>query len=593
MKLLRTLSLVGILGGIVAPISAQISDPIPGSIEKGDLLLEIENWLRAPATGGSPRTRVSVTKPAYDGSNRVFSCDLRGQFYVISNDTLTEYVDFNDVFPNFEPENRLGTGFHSFAFHPQFETNGKFYTAHTEPAGSGTADFTMPNSETITMQSVIMEWTASTPSANTFAGTRREVMRIEYHEQVHNVQEIAFNHFIDSSHADYGMLYICSGDGEAVNQGFPEVAHRLDTVYGTLLRIDPMGTNATNGKYGIPADNPFLNDNDANTLAEIYAWGFRNPHRIVWDSENPDRLFLFDIGERSIEEVNLIVKGGDYGYSQREGTFLMNTAVDSDVVFPLPANESDFNYVYPVAQYDHDEGRAIAGGQIYRGTKWPELNGKLLFGDIANGRIFYVDADSLTLGSQATFQELRLKNIVERSLLSIVGQSRTDLRFGIMEDGELLITTKRDGWIRRFTPPPEPLPNGNGEISNLSTRGSVGGSDSIMIGGFVIIENNRRVMVRGLGPTLANFGVNGALSNPKITVYNSAEEVVATNDDWSNESNAASIAVTAASLGATALESGSADAATMLFLPKGSYTVHLEGVDGSSGVGLIEIYKIP
>ena len=593
MKLLRTLSLVGILGGIVAPISAQISDPIPGSIEKGDLLLEIENWLRAPATGGSPRTRVSVTKPAYDGSNRVFSWDLRGQFYVISNDTLTEYVDFNDVFPNFEPENRLGTGFHSFAFHPQFETNGKFYTAHTEPAGSGTADFTMPNSETITMQSVIMEWTASTPSANTFAGTRREVMRIEYHEQVHNVQEIAFNHFIDSSHADYGMLYICSGDGEAVNQGFPEVAHRLDTVYGTLLRIDPMGTNATNGKYGIPADNPFLNDNDANTLAEIYAWGFRNPHRIVWDSENPDRLFLFDIGERSIEEVNLIVKGGDYGYSQREGTFLMNTAVDSDVVFPLPANESDFNYVYPVAQYDHDEGRAIAGGQIYRGTKWPELNGKLLFGDIANGRIFYVDADSLTLGSQATFQELRLKNIVERSLLSIVGQSRTDLRFGIMEDGELLITTKRDGWIRRFTPPPEPLPNGNGEISNLSTRGSVGGSDSIMIGGFVIIENNRRVMVRGLGPTLANFGVNGALSNPKITVYNSAEEVVATNDDWSNESNAASIAVTAASLGATALESGSADAATMLFLPKGSYTVHLEGVDGSSGVGLIEIYKIP
>jgi hypothetical protein len=162
-----------------------------------------------------------------------------------------------------------------------------------------------------------------------------------------------------------------------------------------------------------------------------------------------------------------------------------------------------------------------------------------------------------------------------------------------MEDGELLITTKRDGWIRRFTPPPEPLENGSGEISNLSTRGTVGGSDSVMIGGFVIIENNRRVMVRGLGPTLANFGVNGALANPKITVYNSSDEIVAINDDWGDESNAASIAVTATTLGATALESGSADAATMLFLPKGSYTVHLEGVDGLSGVGLIEIYKIP
>ena len=114
-----------------------------------------------------------------------------------------------------------------------------------------------------------------------------------------------------------------------------------------------------------------------------------------------------------------------------------------------------------------------------------------------------------------------------------------------------------------------------------------------MIGGFVIIENNRRVMVRGLGPTLAAFGVNGALANPKITVYNASDEVVATNDDWGNESNAASIALTAMSLGATALANGSADAATMLFLPKGAYTVHLEGVDGGTGVGLIEIYKIP
>ncbi|MDB4384632.1 PQQ-dependent sugar dehydrogenase [Opitutaceae bacterium] len=593
MKLTQFFSLVSILGGIVAPISAQISDPIPGSIAKGDLLMEIENYVRAPATGGSPRTRIAVTKAAFDGSGRLFSCDLRGQFYVIANDAITTYVDFNDVFPNFEPENRLGTGLHSFAFHPDFETNGKFYTAHSENAGSGTADFTQPISDPETIQSVVVEWTATDPSANTFAGTRREIMRISYNEQVHNIQEIAFNHFITSSNADYGMLYICSGDGEAVNQGYPEIAHRLDTVYGTLLRIDPMGSNAANGKYGIPADNPFVSDGDASTLGEIYAWGFRNPHRIIWDPENPERLFLFDIGERNLEEVNLIVKGGDHGYSVREGTFLMNTAVDSDVVFPLPADDASNGYIYPVAQYDHDEGRAIAGGQIYRGDKWPELNGKMLFGDIANGRIFYVDADSLTLGSQATFQELRLKNVVERSLLSIVGQSRTDLRFGMGEDGEIFITTKRDGWIRRFTPPPEPLENGSGEISNLSTRGTVGGSDSVMIGGFVIIEDNRRVLVRGLGPTLANFGVNGALEDPKITIYNAAEEIVATNDNWGDEFNATSVALTATSLGATALEAGSADAAKMLYLPKGSYTVHLEGVGGSSGVGLIEIYKIP
>lgn len=534
-------------------------------------------------------------KPAYDGSGRIFVNDLRGPMYIAANDALTEYLDFNDVFPNFQDENRLGTGFHSFAFHPAFETNGKFYTAHTEDAGSGSADFTQPISAPETIQSVITEWTASNPAANTFSGTRRELLRISYNEQVHNVQEIAFNHFIPTSNSDYGMLYICSGDGEAVNQGYPEIGHRLDTVYGTLLRIDPLGTNSTNGNYGIPADNPFVDDGDADTLGEIYAWGFRNPHRIIWDSANPERLFLFDIGERNIEEINLIVKGGDYGYSQREGTFLLNTDVDSDVVFPLPANDASFNYVYPVAQYDHDEGRAIAGGQIYRGEVWPELDGKMLFGDIANGRIFYVDADALTLGSQATFQELRLFKTVERSLLQIMGNSRADLRFGIGEDNQIYLTTKRDGWIRRFEAPPmEPEnPNGTGELSNLSTRGAVQSADAIMIGGIVIIENSRRVLIRGLGPSLAGFGVNGALSDPRITVYDANGAIVAQNDNWSDAANAATIAASAAAVGAVPIDQGTADAALLLFLGAGSYTIHLEGVDGATGVGLIEAYRMP
>lgn len=585
--------------GLVAVVTtgslfAQISDPIPATVEKGDLVMEIEEWLRAPATStGSTRARLSVMKPAYDGSGRIFINDLRGPMYVIADDAMTEYVDFNDVFPNFIDENRLGTGFHSFAFHPAFETNGKFYTAHTESAGAGTADFSPPIEQTINVQSVIVEWTATNPTAATFSGTRRELMRIEYNDQVHNVQEIAFNHHVATSHEDYGMLYICSGDGASVANGYPEIGHRLDTVYGTLLRIDPLGDNSANGRYGIPAGNPFVNDNDAATLAEIYAWGFRNPHRIAWDSANPERLFLFDIGEKGAEEINLIVKGGDYGYSNREGTFLLDPSVATDEVFPLPANDGDFDYIYPVAQYDHDEGRAIAGGQIYRGEVWPELNGKLIFGDIANGRVFYVDADSLTLGSQATFQELRLKKLTERSLLQIMGDSRADLRFGISESGEIFLTTKRDGWIRRFTAPPEPELNGSGELSNLSTRGRVGNAGDVMIGGFVVIEDDRRVLIRGLGPTLVDFGVTGALTDPKITVYNSTNEVVATNDNWGEQSNAASIVATAASVGATPLTTGSLDASAMLYLPAGSYTVHLEGNDGSTGVGLIEVYKIP
>lgn len=583
--------------GLALPASAQISDPIPASIDKGDIVVTIEEWLQAPQTfgGRSDRARLAVMKPAYDGSGRIFINDLRGPMYVIDGDNMIEYVDFNDVFPNFQDENRLGTGFHSFAFHPDFETNGKFYTGHSEDAGSGAADFTMPNDETITIQSVIVEWTATNPSANTFSGTRREIMRIEYHEQVHNVQEIAFNHFINSSNADYGMLYICSGDGEAVAEGFPEVGHRLDTVYGTLLRIDPMGNNATNGKYGIPADNPYVADGDPNTLGEIYAWGFRNPHRIIWDSANPDRAYVFDIGERNIEEINLIVKGGDYGFSEREGTFLMNTDVDSDVVFPLPSNDASFNYVYPVAQYDHDEGRAIAGGQIYRGDVWPELDGKMIFGDIANGRVFYVDADNLVQGSQAEIKELRLFKTIERSLLQIMGDSRADLRFGIGPDNQVYLTTKRDGWIRRFeAPETEPEnPNGTGLLSNISTRGFVQTGGDIMIGGLVIEEEARRVLIRGLGPTLAGLGVNGALADTKITVYDSNEVAIATNTNWGDNPNAATIAASAAAVGAFPLDEGSMDSALLLFLPNGSYTVHLEGADGGVGVGLIEVYRMP
>ena len=138
-----------------------------------------------------------------------------------------------------------------------------------------------------------------------------------------------------------------------------------------------------------------------------------------------------------------------------------------------------------------------------------------------------------------------------------------------------------------------PTENGSGELSNISTRGQVADGENAMFVGFVIPDDSRRVLIRGGGPILGGFGVNGFLANPVITVRNSSNEVVATNTNWEDNSNSASIALTAASVGAQPFVAGSADSALMLFLPKGSYTVQVNSGDSSTGVVLAEIYRIP
>jgi hypothetical protein len=155
------------------------------------------------------------------------------------------------------------------------------------------------------------------------------------------------------------------------------------------------------------------------------------------------------------------------------------------------------------------------------------------------------------------------------------------------------LTTPGDDVV--VTDPGEvPTENGSGELSNLSTRGSVSTGENAMFVGFVATQDSRRFLIRGAGPLLGGFGVNGFLANPVITVRNAADQsVVATNEDWGDNSNAASIALTAASVGAQPFADGSADAALMLFLAPGVYTVEVSSGDGTTGVALAEIYRIP
>ena len=462
-------------------VSAQITtDPLPGPIAKSQISVGLQDVVQIPNSGNNQPARLNLLIPAGDGSGRLFVNDMRGTLYVINDGSATTYMDINGLVGSaFYDDGSGQQGFSYFAFHPQFATNGIFYTVHSENKNSGTPDFpvtkTILDSQGNIIQSshhdVIREWTATDPTANTFSGTFREILRIEQPYPDHNTGQLNFNPNAKPGDADYGILYIALGDGGS--DGYPvhfidplNNSQDLGTPLGKILRIDPFGNNSSNGKYGIPADNPFVNSGSS-ALGEIWAYGLRNPHRFSWDTGGTGKLLISDIGQAFIEEVNLGKAGANYGWSQREGTFA--TVKDNEhIIYNLPDDDSSFNYTYPVAQYGHDipsdatgfYGVSIAGGYTYRGTAIPQLVGQYVFADFANdGRFFLVPVHKLVDGSQATINQLRLFNgEQETSFQQILGEQsedRTDVRFGIDESGELYVTSKQDGKVRKIIPSPQ------------------------------------------------------------------------------------------------------------------------------------------
>jgi glucose/arabinose dehydrogenase len=240
-----------------------------------------------------------------------------------------------------------------------------------------------------------------------------------------------------------------------------------------MLRIDPLGGTGAPYSYGIPASNPFANDMDPTMLDEIYAYGFRNGHRIAWDLVAGGAPFVCDIGEDNLEEINRLAPGANYGWPDREGSYALDVAVDPSVVFALPGNDASLGYSYPVAQYDHEEGKAIAGGFVYRGSAPSALDGEFLFGDIATGRMFYASAAEMVAADDgdptttaqlyeltlfADGEQTTLLDLV-RAELSNPALGRVDLRFGTDADGVLYATTKQDGFVRRLiAQAAEPVP---------------------------------------------------------------------------------------------------------------------------------------
>jgi glucose/arabinose dehydrogenase len=162
-------------------------------------------------------------------------------------------------------------------------------------------------------------------------------------------------------------------------------------------------------------------------------------------------MLVCNIGHGNIESIDLIKKGNDYGWPVREGNFALNPYGDLNKLHPLRANDSSYHITYPVAEYDHDEGKAISGGFEYWGTAVPQLKGKYLFGDIPSGRLFYVAIDDIALGKQALIHEWKISvDGVDKTLKDLCGNDRVDLHFGRDSNGELYILTKADGKVYKI-----------------------------------------------------------------------------------------------------------------------------------------------
>ncbi len=447
-----------------------ISDPIPQNPILSNLGLTLTQFATFPQSDPVPpptdsrlqrwaRINYLGEVPGFPG--RLYVPDLNGRLYFLGAGTApAPYLDVRaQVGANFFSGRGLGSGFGFVAFHPDFATNGRFYTTHSEAfdaLGSQQPDWTQPSP---VIHSVLTEWTATNPAASTFSGTRRTLLRIGFASYLHAIQQIDFNPTAQPGGADYGLLYLAVGDGGTGYTNDDPQDMRIP--HGKILRIDPRGTNGANGRYGIPASNPFVGRPGA--LGEIYALGMRDPHRFSWDTGEGNRMFLGHIGEHDIEAVYDVRAGDNFGWSEREGPFVFKKT-DRCNLYPLPADDATFGYTYPVAAYDHnpppdlpctaDVGRAIVGGFVYRGSALPALRGKYVFGDLVRGNIYFTNASEMIRGGPlATVYEFRIFNPAGTrvTMQDLAGDSRVDMRFGIDRAGELYVLAKANGRAWKVT----------------------------------------------------------------------------------------------------------------------------------------------
>ncbi|MEI9963250.1 MAG: PQQ-dependent sugar dehydrogenase [Limisphaerales bacterium] len=371
---------------------------------------------------------------APDGSGRFFIVGQAGKILIVKKGSdgadAKEFFNIEDRHPYFENED----GLLGLAFHPGFKTNGLFYVVYTQknPENQNSKPLNFP------FRNVISEFKISVSDPDK-ADLQSERILLE-------VPGPFWNHKGGQlSFGPDGYLYVTFGDGGSGGDPLGN-GQSTSTLLGKIIRID-VNSRATVGRgmnqrqlqYGIPSDNPFTNEPDiggSSARREIYAYGLRNVWRFSWDAKT-GALWAADVGQDLWEEIDLIVKGGNYGWSVREGAHHFKPGPDGA------------KYIEPVMEYahrdntksqglfpEHGTGSSITGGYVYRGKKFPALDGVYIYADFVVGTVwgFRYDYDAQKVTARGVL--LAQKNNVASFAEDLDGEL-----YAIMLDGHIYSIT--------------------------------------------------------------------------------------------------------------------------------------------------------
>ncbi|MFB3812687.1 MAG: sorbosone dehydrogenase family protein [Terriglobales bacterium] len=284
-----------------------------------------------------------------DGTGRLFAVEKPGTIRIIQNGVLlaSPFLDISSKVDSAPSE----MGLLGLAFHPLYAQNRRFFV-HYDRRVSGQ------------IQSVLAEYLTSSDPNLADPASERILLVVNQPFENHKGGQLAFG--------PDGFFYIGLGDGGSEGDPFGN-AQNLQTLLGKMLRINVDATTS-GAQYATPPDNPFVSGGG---LPEIWAYGLRNPWRFSFDRAT-GRLFAADVGGDAFEEVDIIQRGGNYGWNIMEGAHCFNP----------PSGCNTTGLVLPIAEYDHSEGNAVIGGYVYAGTAVPALQGTYIFGDLGTGKIW-------------------------------------------------------------------------------------------------------------------------------------------------------------------------------------------------------------
>lgn len=374
------------------PTNPVDESPLPLKVAPAFPNIEWAGWEPVNDKGIAVPLRPLLLTHANDNSGRNFVGTEHGVVYVFPNKPdVKETKVFLDIQKQVSyKDSQNEEGFLGLAFHPKYKENGEFFVNYTRKPG---------------LLTVVSRFKVSKDDPNKADPASEEVLfTLKKPMWNHSGGTICFG--------PDGYLYVVFGDGGGANDMFKN-SRKMDTFHSKIIRID-VDSKSDGKAYGIPKDNPFVGK--AGFAPEIFCYGVRNPWRMSFDRKTGQGWFA-DVGQNLYEEINLLEKGGDYGWSHQES------------FHPFGPNGQPVNdkMIEPIWEYNHIVGKSITGGFVYRGKQFPELDGWYLYADYVSARIWALKYD---------FDKKRV--VANRE---IANRGMPIMSFGEDENGELYLMT--------------------------------------------------------------------------------------------------------------------------------------------------------